>query len=654
MKRALSLFALALMLPAFSCGEDETPVADTGAPHVLVLSANEISVGETLFVAGENFLNVNDGRTELIFDGHFVGDDSAAEETTFVITPLYDGQLKGAGELAGYPLADGDDLLRISRFGPFQIPFTPGGDRLGAFKGKLIARNILADGTIIVDENPPTVSIDIRRSIVIRTFEPFLGLDANDEPMMAECGAPAIRAIHKLPYHLEVEAVGFEPEYWVYEFTGINGTDQMVKYTHQANGAMDQVGSPFVTDPDPVIFNPVPENVSFYVTGIRIKAKPVGEDTAVETALPMSVHRALEFHLSDVPEQVAQIYNAVPVSGCIPGGIGTHTTYSETVSEARQRGVSVSIGQSWNTSHSNSQSSNWSQGVGETTSVSQSQAMSEMHSESENMAETYGMSTSSNSSNSINFASTDGENWGWNMAEGKSNDEMQSDTGTVYGSVSASVSASVNAEGSIPGIAKVGGSVGTELGTTVGGSKAGTTGSVAGSNSSYGSNMGGTSSETQGFGSVTTDSKGESLSNSYALTTVDSLSSTTTQTEASSTSKTYNFGEGITDTVQVGEEASETWTETWVDTESVSTSWTTSYSIPMGRYGVWYRQTTRTVKRAQVYTYDLCGVRELMGEMYFSNWTWAPGLAMGDECDGAIRPLADNMPAAQCVVPPCD
>ncbi len=664
MKRStILLLALVLSIAGFSgCGGDELP--GPGAPgsedpadlepHVLVLSTNEISIGETIHIAGRNFLDLHVGRTELLFEGVYVGDGFAPAETSFTITPLYDGELTGPGELAGEPLSDGDDILRISRFGPFQVPFTPGGGKLGTFKGKLIARNILADGTIVTDEHPPTVSIDIRRSIVIRTFEPFLGLDTNGDPKMAQCGAPAIRAIHKLPYHLEVEAIGFEPEFWKYEFSGINGSDQVIEYTHTANGTIDQVGSPYVASPDPIIFNPVPEDVSFYVAGIRIKAVVKGTDEFVETGFPMTVHRPLEFRLADGQEQVAQIYHPVPVSGCIAGGIGTTTVYAETVSEARQRGVSVAVGQSWNTSHSNSQSADWSHGVSESQTTSQSEAMSEMHSESENMAETYGMTTLSSDSNSISFGSSDGEAWGWNMSEGTTNQDMQSATGTVYGSVSAKVSTEVSAEGSIPGVAKVGGKVGTEVGVTAGGSVAGTLGSVNGSNSQHGSSMSGTSTQSQGFGTVTTDSKGESLSNSYALTTVDSLSSTTTQSEASTSSKTYNFGGGVTDTVQVGEAASETWTETWTDTETVSKSWTTSYKIPMSKYGVWYRQSTRTVRRGQVYTYDLCGVRELMGEMYFSNWVWAPTLAMGDECDGAVMPQPDNMPAAQCVVPPCD
>jgi hypothetical protein len=664
MKRALVLcLIMALSVPALTgCGDEELPgpgAPGGGAavdlePHVLVLSTDEVAIGETIHVAGRNFLDLHDGRTELMFEGVYVGVGSAPEETSFTVTPLYDGQKYGDGIVNGVQVSDGDDLLRISRFGPFQVPFTPGGGKLGTFKGKLVARNIMADGTIITDDNPPTVSIDIRRSIIIRTFEPFLGFDANGDVKMAECGAPAIRAIHKLPYHIEVEAVGFEPEFWKYEISGINGSDQVIQYTHNAQGSLDQVGSPYVTDPDPVIFNPVPDDASFYVAGIRIKATVKGTDEFVETAFPMTVHRPLEFRLASGPEQVAQIYDATPVSGCIPGGIQTNVTYSETVSEARQRGVSVAIGQSWNTSHSNSASSNWSHGVSESQTFSQSQAMSEMHSESENMSETYGMTTLSTDSNSINFASSDGENWGWNMSEGQSNQDMQSATGTVYGEVSTAVSTEVSAEGSIPGVAKVGGKVGTEVGVSVGGSVAGTLGSVTGTNSQYGSSMGGSSTQSQGFGSVTTESKGESLSNSYALTTVNSLSNTTTQSEASTNSKTYNFGEGVSETVLVGEAASETWTETWVDTESISKSWSTSYKIPMGKHGVWYRQTTRTVRRGQVYTYDLCGVRELMGEMYFSNWNWAPGLALGDECDGAVMPRPDNMPAAQCVVPPCD
>ena len=50
----------------------------------------------------------------------------------------------------------------------------------------------------------------------------------------AECGAPALRAIGGLPYMIEVEVAAFEPEYFIYEFTNINGNPGWTKFTHQA------------------------------------------------------------------------------------------------------------------------------------------------------------------------------------------------------------------------------------------------------------------------------------------------------------------------------------------------------------------------------------------------------------------------------------
>lgn len=87
--------------------------------------------------------------------------------------------------------------------------------------------------------------------------------------------------------------------------------------------------------------------------------------------------------------------------------------------------------------------------------------------------------------------------------------------------------------------------------------------------------------------------------------------------------------------------------------ESSSHSTLTSYSsvIPTGRFGVFYRQTTRLVRRAEVFTYDLCGVIEKQGEMTFNEWTWAPELAIGSECGATLPP--STLPAAACFIEPC-
>ncbi len=59
-----------------------------------------------------------------------------------------------------------------------------------------------------------------------------------------------------------------------------------------------------------------------------------------------------------------------------------------------------------------------------------------------------------------------------------------------------------------------------------------------------------------------------------------------------------------------------------------------------------YRQTVRWVQTAQIYTYDLCGIRSLAGETVFNDWTWSPNIAIGDDCDTA--PPESTLPKAAC------
>jgi hypothetical protein len=56
------------------------------------------------------------------------------------------------------------------------------------------------------------------------------------------------------------------------------------------------------------------------------------------------------------------------------------------------------------------------------------------------------------------------------------------------------------------------------------------------------------------------------------------------------------------------------------------------------------------VRRAEVRSYDLCGVASHLGELQFNEWTWAPALAIGDTC----TPLpVSQLPKARCTIEPC-
>jgi hypothetical protein len=67
-------------------------------------------------------------------------------------------------------------------------------------------------------------------------------------------------------------------------------------------------------------------------------------------------------------------------------------------------------------------------------------------------------------------------------------------------------------------------------------------------------------------------------------------------------------------------------------------------------HGVFYRQTSRLIRRASIVTYNQCGAAQVVGEIEFTDWTWAPDLALGQSCPPLPR---SNFGAAECYVSPC-
>lgn len=108
--------------------------------------------------------------------------------------------------------------------------------------------------------------------------------------------------------------------------------------------------------------------------------------------------------------------------------------------------------------------------------------------------------------------------------------------------------------------------------------------------------------------------------------------------------------------------------ETTTETDSVSMgggesegfSWSVSSSetisrgfgghVIAGTYGVFYRQTLRLLRRAALVTYNQCGAPQVVGEVDFTDWTWSPDLALGEQCPPLPR---SNLPEAQCIISPC-
>lgn len=636
-KQILSASLVVLGLPA-ACGDkisDQegaiTAPAQTEervTPLVEATSHARVSVGQTLELFGQGFIKERQGSTQVRFEGTFYEAIGASGQLTnptpvsLTVNPVYGGvELNGAQR----------SILTIPRVGPFSNPFTRDA-RPGRFDGTIQVVNTYTDG--FVDAGPQVpMRLDIAPSIVIEELR----------PVHADCGAPAVRVFSGLPYVMKVRVGGIKANRFIYEFNQINGDPSVTTFDHVISSVTetDGVGE----SSEIVVFNPIPEDQQSYVTGVRVMAFDE-EGHYAETALPIGVHRPIEVVYSGKYE-LAERYEPVPVSGCIPGGVGNSVSYSESTTETRTQSVSVTISSNWSTEQGREVSSQTSEGIsiGESTSTTLGESASEREALSETVGEEYEQSTA----NSVGFSTTNGESWEWNMSQGESNEEYQSRTASQYGEVSGSVSVGVSGEGSIAGFAKVSGEVETTVGVSAGMSTGTSSGASQRTSTERGYSMGGSSSNTQSFGSVTTEGTSKSVEGTYAIGRSTGSSSSTSM--GMSQGRAWDLSEGTSVSEVVSEDNAEALSEATVTSTSRTVGQELSGFIPRGRFGIFYRQTTRWVRRAEVRSFDLCGVASHMGELQFNEWDWAPDLAIGDEC-GAVPPPS-TMPSARCFVQPC-
>jgi len=307
----------------------------------------------------------------------------------------------------------------------------------------------------------------------------------------------------------------------------------------------------------------------------------------------------------------------------------------------------VTIKREWAQSNGTTRNQNWQEGIAEGTSRSRSLGGTDR--EEERAQETYGVSYGTSEANSMNYATTDGESWSWSRREGESNTDYEDELNKVYGDGSWSGTVGASAEGSVPGFAKVTGSASTTVGVRAGGAIGNTMGQSRTRTSDRGFSMSGNASETRSFGSTVTDTTSENISGTYALSRARQRSFQ--DTESRNETRTYNFSEGASQNEVVSQGMSEAEQRTWVSSQSDQTVQAFSGFIPRSKVGIFYRQTTRWVRRAEVRSYNQCGLAEHLGELQFNEWTWAPDLAIGDSCNS--QPPPTNLESANCFIEPC-
>jgi len=605
-------------------------------PHLEAVHDTEVRVGETIYFLGKDFMGGEEGVTELVFEGEYSYLDNQSgqevtEQTTFSIRPKYDGYLVSEELIDGLELEPGTDVLRWPRFGPFKEPFSADGNHVGVFEGIIRTRNIYLDGHVDEDADPPFVAITVLPSIIIHRLEPFVGFDDDGLPILSECGAPALRAIGGLPYVLEVEAIGFEPDFFNYELSGMNGSDVQypVKYGRSAKGVKDQLGMPGPGGSSPLVFNIVPEEWQFFIAGIRVFAVGSGGDF-IETALPVPVVRAFEFRMLDSGFEPAQFYEPMPVSGCVPGALDNHLAYTEAWTESRQNAVTINVSKKWlNEQAADADESDWLPGIS-VMSALVSGDNDWTFSEAETMQENYGFSHTLSPEHSLTFSTTNGQEWGWTANEAITSSQLKGYMGELFGSLMKELAVLVGSQFSIPKAIDV---VGLP------------------EQADYEETMPGDFGPPGTYGPVVSVSGKQGVSGAYVLASYADIGLTNVWLPVSPEAVVYTFGQGSGEgPVSVGSE--EAWDATWVSSETDQSLKGYSFKIPLGRYGVIYRQTVRYVSTGFLYSHNLCGVRELMGSVDFNEWAWTPALALGDECGQGELPVS-SLPPAECIIPPC-
>jgi hypothetical protein len=620
--RVVSLSAMALLVLLVACSAQQE--ADPTAPVILELDQQEIIVGQSLYLYGKNFSDEVYKQNYVHFEGVFVDDRGNSEDVSLTLQPVIEADVERKGEVV--------QRLRINRFGPFKNPFITTG-RPGEFKGMI--RAIVSDdnGDNHVDLQPKNFALSVGPSIEITELQ----------PLFADCGAPAMRALQGIAYRFGVKVIGLAPVHFEYELSQINDVTGVTVYRHDFDSP---IAEDYIGESEPVFFNPVPENEQFYVTSIRVKAYDA-EGNSTETALPLTVHRPLEV-IYDGKRVVAERYEPMPVSGCIPGSISTRVSYSETKSEFRQKTVSVTVNQNWLRSSGQNLDRSWREGISE--GQTQSRTLGSSLSEEESISESMNVNYNQSEANDVNFSESDGEAWAWNMSEGQSNTEYADTMSDIYGNGSWRNTVSASAEGSVPFLAKASGKVTTSIGVKVGGRAGDTMGMSTNTRQERGYSSSGSTDESRSFGSTTSETRGQSVNNSYALSSKSSKS--LSDTESLSSNRTWNLSESqsVSEVISESENVAQNLTLTSSNQDSITQSF--SGFIARGKFGIFYRQTTRWVRSAEVRTYNQCGIAQHVGELQFNEFTWAPDLAVASTCDD--QPPLANLPEKACILPPCN
>ncbi len=394
-----------------------------------------------------------------------------------------------------------------------------------------------------------------------------------------------------------------------------------------------------------VFFDNVPEEVSFYVATLKIYAVDESGNEA-ETVLPFKVVRPVQVNHYGKSE-LAEVYEPVPVTGCIPGSVGNRVQYSETESETRQNSLSITYNKDWSTSSSINIAESRGEGisVGETRSTTNTSSLSESTSNSESYNNVYGSTDSSN----ISYSTLDGEVWSWNLNETNASSNANTNSETRNTTIDGRVTTGFSGEGSLPFLAKASGKVEVSAGVSVSQSNTDSSTNTTSNSNSRGYSSGGTLQNNRSYGSISSSNRSHSLGGSYIMSS--SATNTITNSSGQNSGRVWNMSETISSGNVVTTGNSESISDTLVTSKTSSTTISNSGYIPRGRFGIFFRQTSRYVKLSEIITYNLNGEKISSGIIMMNNWKWSSVLSISNSCNEA---LSNDLPSSKCIIQPCN
>lgn len=480
-----------------------------------------------------------------------------------------------------------------------------------------------------------TINIETNRNFYVRQLAIEPSIQIKKLCASENCVSVSGNVVEDVLNNIEIQSINASfnrIEYKVYAFNNL-----IVNVENEYNSITDIDNLSFVMPK-------IPDEYSSYIGLLEIKVYKNNVQVA-ENILPFRVVRPLEVkHYGKY--ELAETYEPVPVTGCIPGTIGNNVSYSESESETRQNSVSITLSKTW--TNANSQSIDTTRSEGLNVAETENTVLTSSMSESETVSESETNNSNTSDSNDFSFSTNDGESWSWSFNEGNSDTQGTSTTSGTNAGINGSVTVGASTEGSIPLLGKASGKVEVTGGASMNWINSDTNNSSTTNSNSRGYVTAGSSSTGNQYGSAQTISQGHSLTGSYAYSSQNS--SSISQGSSTYSGRVWNMSESISTGNVVTEGDTESIDETITSSSSSTTTFSYSGYIPRGKVGVFYRQTSRYTKLSEIITYDIDGFPHHTGYISMNTWAWAPELAIGTTCSDIPKPTFSE---ATCFIPPC-